>query len=146
MIEFPIQDLMSESACQEYLGSFLHPKGLFCPHCQSSRRRLARRTTHYDAYRCNNCDGYYTPYSRTVFAKTRQPASKLILLLRGIAKGETTNKLSAELGLNYGWVLELRHRIQAQLLSRLPNEPMEGQRFEVDELYQNSGEKRRPSP
>ncbi len=146
MIEFPIQDLMSEETCQSYLLEALHPAGLICPHCQSPRRRLARHNQYYDSYRCRACERYYSPYTGTLFAKTRQPASKLVLLLRGVAKGEPTHKLAAELALNYGWVLELRHRIQTQMLSGLPTEPMKGRTFEIDELYQNAGEKRGPSP
>ncbi len=142
MIEFPIQELMSEEACRSYLLKALHPEGLCCPHCQSPHRRRARQNKYYDSYRCKTCDTYYSPYSGTIFAKTRQPATKLVLLLRGVAKGEPTNKLAAELELNYGWLLELRHRIQAKILSSLPTEPMEGQTFEVDELYQNAGGKR----
>ena len=142
MIEFPIQELMSEEACMDYLQEALHPQGLVCPGCQSSRRRIARQNAHYEAYRCRDCDKYYTLYTQTVLAKTRQPATKLVLLLRGVAKGESSEKLAAELSVNYGWLLELRHRIQGNILSCLPDEPMEGQSFEIDELYQNSGEKR----
>ena len=142
MIEFPIQDLMSEEACRTQLIECLHPKGLNCPYCSSSRRRIGRRNAHYDSYRCNNCGKYSSPYTGTVFAKTRQSARHLILLLRGIARGEPTRRLAAELELDYYWVLELRHRIQAKILSQLPQEVMSGETFEIDELYQNAGEKR----
>ncbi len=133
---------MSEEACRSYLIRVLHPQCLNCPYCRSSRRRLARRNKHYDSYRCNDCGRYYSAYTRTMLAKTRQSATKLVLLLRGIAKGESTNKLAAELELNYGWVLELRHRVQHHCLLSLPGQVMQGHTFEVDELYQNAGEKR----
>lgn len=142
MIEFPIQDLMSEEACRQKLLDVLHSAGLHCPVCGSKSYRVARRNCYYDSYRCKDCQGYFSAYSQTVFARSRQPASVLLLLLRGIAKGEPSNKLSAELGLNYGWVLTLGHRIQKQLQAQLPQGPMQGQHFEIDELFQNAGEKR----
>lgn len=142
MIEFPIQDLMDEDACRQKLLQILHPDGLACPHCGSNSYRLARRNRYYESYRCKDCQGYFSAYSQTVFAHTRQSASTLLLLLRGVAKGETSSKLSAELQLNYGWLLSLRRRIQERILAQLPDKPMEGNNFEMDELFQNAGEKR----
>jgi hypothetical protein len=40
------------------------------------------------------CEGYETPFTGTVFEKTRQSSSILVPLLRSIAQGETTNRFS----------------------------------------------------
>jgi hypothetical protein len=77
----------------------------------------------------------------TVFAKTRQPPTTLVLLLRGIAKGEPTARLARELGLSRKQLHTLRQRIQARLNATAPTDMMVGTAFEADELYQHAGEK-----
>jgi hypothetical protein len=73
--------------------------------------------------------------------------------LRGIAKGESSARLSRELGIGRKRVMELRYAIQNNLYETLPTAVMDGQTFEADEVYQNAGEKRhtasgsgRPAP
>jgi hypothetical protein len=55
----------------------------------------------------------------TVFEKTRQPPSKLVMLLRGVAKGEPTARLALELGIGRVRLLKARQQIQQQLRQRL---------------------------
>jgi cyanate lyase len=95
-----------------------------------------------DAYRCRSCDGYDTLFTGTVFEATRQRPATLVLLLRGIAKGEATARLARELQLSRQTVHTLRHQIQANLNDTAPTDPMDGRTFEVDEVYQNAGEKK----
>jgi transposase-like protein len=145
MIDFPITDLMDEAACVAWLEQNLHPEGFVCPHCGSSNRRLFRTQGWFPAYRCRQCDGYYTLLTGSVFAKTRQTPSTLVLLLRGISKGESTARLSRELHIERKHLIDLRQRIQSNLFDTLPTEVMEGIHFEADELYQNAGEKKHPA-
>jgi transposase-like protein len=146
MIDFPIADLFDDSLCLLWLERQLHPAGFVCPHCGSDDRRLFRRQGHYDAYRCRACDGYYTLLSGTVFEGSRKRPAVLVLLLRGIAKGESTARLARELQLSRQTVHTRRHQVQANLNDNAPTDRMDGMTFEVDELYQNAGEKRWPSP
>jgi transposase-like protein len=142
MIDFPIDELMDEDTCHSYLLRQLHPDGLKCPHCCSEDRYVAKKNTWFDGYKCVCCKRYYTMYTGTAFEKTRQPASKLVLILRGFAKGETTAGLSRELKLDRENLLKLRHRIQDNLFMHLPGEQQQSdQGFEADELFQNAGEK-----
>jgi transposase-like protein len=142
MIDFPIADLFDDSLCLLWLECHLHPAGFVCPHCGSTDRRLFRRQGHYDAYRCRVCDGYYTLLSGTVFEGSRKRPAVLVLLLRGIAKGESTARLARELQLSRQTVHTRRQQIQANLNDSAPTDMMDGTTFEVDELYQNAGEKR----
>jgi transposase-like protein len=142
MIDFPIADLFDDSLSLVWLERHLHPDGFVCPRCGSDNRRLFRRQGHYDAYRCRDCDGYYTLLSGTVFEGSRKRPAVLVLLLRGITKGESAARLARELQLSRQTVHTLRQRIQANLNDSAPTETMEGETFEVDELYQNAGEKR----
>jgi transposase-like protein len=142
MIDFPIGELLDDSICTLWLERHLHPDGLTCPHCRHSERRLFRAQGHFPAYRCRGCDGYYTLLTGTVFAKTRQRPATLVLLLRGIAKGEPTARLARELGLSRKQLHTLRQRIQTNLNDTAPTDVMTGTAFEADELYQNAGEKK----
>lgn len=121
---------------------YLHPHGLQCPHCRSIERRLFREQGHFPAYRCRGCHGYYTLLTGTAFAKTRQRPATLVLLLRCIAKGESTARLARELGLSRKQMHTLRRRLQANLNATAPTAMMAGTAFEADELYQNAGEKK----
>jgi transposase-like protein len=142
MIDFPIDELMDDTICTLWLERYLHPQGMTCPHCGSGTRRLFRAQGHFPAYRCRACEGYYTLLTGTIFAKTRQRPATLVLLLRGVAKGEPTARLARELGLSRKQLHTLRWRIQTQLNDTAPTETMAGTIFEADELYQNAGEKK----
>jgi hypothetical protein len=80
--------------------------------------------------------------TKTVFEGTRQKPATVVLLLRGVAKGESTARLSRELGLDRKRLGEIRQQLQQNLYETLPTERMEGSEFEADELYQNAGEKK----
>ena len=67
---------------------------------------------------------------------------QVVLLMRGICKGETTRELAAELELNYKTVLDMRHKVQANAESEQPKTPLPDLHSETDEMFQNSGEKR----
>jgi hypothetical protein len=117
------------------------------PHCGHAARRVFRNPGHFPAYRCRGCDGYGTLLTGTAFAKTRQRPATLVLLLRGMAKGEPTARLARELGLSRKQLHTLRQRLQTNLNDTAPNSVMTGTAFEADELSQNAGEnKYAPSP
>jgi transposase-like protein len=142
MIDFPITELLDDSISALWLERHLHPNGVKCPRCASTERRLFREQGYFPAYRCRTCHGYYTLLTGTVFEKTRQRPATLVLLLRGIAKGEPTARLARELGLSRKQLHTLRQRLQANLNKSAPTEAMRGTAFEADELYQNAGEKK----
>lgn len=146
MIDFPIDELLDDAACLRWLEQRLHPSGLRCPHCGDNRRRVAQHNGPWTAWRCKACDRYYTLLSGTVFERTRQPPAKLVLLLRGIAKGEPTARLARELGIGRVRVHELRRQLQRNLLRTRPKEPLPDEVLEADEVYQNAGEKKRAAP
>jgi transposase-like protein len=145
MIDCPIDELLDDSVCTFWLEQHLYPDGLTCPHCGHGERRLFRVQSHFPAYRCRACDGYYTLLTGTIFAKTRQRQATLVLLLRGVAKGESTARLARELGLSRKQLHTLRQRIQANLNETAPTAVMMGTAFEADELYQNAGGKKHPA-
>lgn len=142
MIDFPITDLLDDAICLIWLEQHLHPDGFVCPHCGSADRRVFVRTQAFPGYRCRNCAGYYTLLTGTAFAKTRQRPATVVLLLRGIAKGESSARLARELRLSRKQLYTLRLRVQENIGESAPTEMMTGTEFEADELYQNAGEKK----
>lgn len=142
MIDFPIAELLDDSICLIWLERHLHPDGFACPHCHRPEHRLFRQQGAFPAYRCRACDGYYTLLTNTVFEKTRQRPAALVLLLRGIAKGEPTARLARELGMSRKQLHTLRQRVQTHLNNTAPADVMTGTAFEADERYQNAGEKK----
>jgi len=145
MIDFPITELLDETESVGWLERQLHPSGFVCPHCGSPERRFFRQQGSFPAFRCRACDGYYTLLTGTAFAKTRQTACALVLLIRGIAKGEATARLARELALSRHQLGTLRKRVMNNLNDTAPTELMEGTAFEADEVYQNAGEKKLPA-
>lgn len=97
--DFPIAELLDDRMCLIWLEHHLHPAGLTCSHCGSPTRRVCRAQRQFPAYRCRHGDGYDTLLSGTVCEKTRQRPATLVLLLRGLAKGEPTARLARELGM-----------------------------------------------
>ena len=142
MIDFPITELLDDATCLAWLEQYIHPNGFVCPHCGSANRRLFVRRQAFPGYRCRACDHYYTLLTNTAFAKTRQRPATLVLLLRGIAKGEPSARLARELGLSRKQLYTLRLRVQENVADTAPSDVMTGTEFEADELYQNAGEKK----
>jgi transposase-like protein len=155
-MEFPIADLMDEAACYRFVVEHLHPNGLKCPRCKAASEMWGVHRRHREPvldYQCQACGRVFNAFTQTIFHKTHRPPTELVMILRAVAQGETTLQLSHELNCSYRHLLELRHRLQANLLADSNLEPIMDPVTEADEMYQNAGEKRcfafrseRPSP
>ena len=144
-MDFPIQDLMSETACYDKLVSLLHPGGLRCPRCRSAERigvHRYRRESVPD-HRCDGCRRVFNAFTGTKLHGTRRSPSAVLLILRGVVQGTPTAKLARELGCSRTTLVPFRHRIQAWAEEALPAEALADPVTEADEMFQNAGEKRR---
>ncbi len=142
-MDFPLTGLMDESACYRFLVGLLHPQGLACPNCGSSDLRVHRRKRDPVLdYQCPDCGRVFNAWTGTLLHKTHLLASEWVLLLRGFAQGTTTARLARELGRDRVHLLEVRHRLQ-ELAQCAMNSVLPDAVVEVDEAYQNAGEKRR---
>ncbi|MBF2022288.1 MAG: hypothetical protein IGR93_19895, partial [Hydrococcus sp. C42_A2020_068] len=115
-MEFPLNDLLNRDKCRQWILEHFHPDGLSCPNCKAGVEQARRfRTTHRSqlrVYRCRVCDHTYNLYSGTLLAQHHLRPERVVLLLRGILKGESTKSLAGELQLNYKTVLTLPHQLQ----------------------------------
>lgn len=145
-MEFPITNLLSQEQSEQWILDYFHPEGLKCPGCgaSSADAYLHRRTrkSQLQVYRCKHCHQIYNLYSGTVFQQRHLTPQQVILLLRGVLKGEPTTTLSAELGMSYQTVLDIRHELQAHAHQLQPDTPLPDNVTENDEMFQNAGGKR----
>lgn len=145
-MEFPIIDLLDKENCTNWIIEHFHPDGFGCQVCgtgvdQAREFRITKRSQ-LTVYRCLHCHGTYNLYTGTVFQQHHLTPMQVVLLVRGILKGEPTATLSAELSLNYRTVLALRHELQAQAKRLQPETLLPDDETETDEMFQNAGEKR----
>jgi transposase-like protein len=128
MIQFPLNTLLDEQACYDFLLQILHPSGLACPYSHPLPLEQAPHDRHRAPimdYRCRSCGAVFNLFTNTLFSKTRYRCSTIVLLLRGIAQGTPTKHLADELGIDRGHLLSRRHAIQAVLARRLsPPRPL----------------------
>jgi transposase-like protein len=146
-MDFPVADLLDDELSEQWLLKHFHPKGLRCPHCDARRsqaRRFRRtRRSQVTVYRCRECQGLYNVYSGTVFQARHLRPAQVVLLLRGVCKGEPTAALARELSLPRSTVHGLRQRLQRNARDMQPDTPLPDGVTETDEMFQNAGEKRR---
>lgn len=145
-MEFPITDLLDYESSVSWITEYFHPGGFKCPGCGASidQAREFRRTRRSQlvVYRCRQCDKAYNLYTGTIFQQTHLTPMQVVLLMRGICKGESSKELAAELELNYFTVLSLRHAAQANAEKAQPETCLPDEHTETDEMFQNAGEKR----
>ena len=103
-MDFPISDLMSEKLSTEWILEHFHPNSVVCVHCGApwSKASEFRRTRKSEliVYRCRDCGGIYNLYSGTIFAARQLRPSQVVLLMRGVLKGESAMTLARELGMS----------------------------------------------
>jgi transposase-like protein len=147
-MDFPLNDLMDESACYNFLVGLLHPAGLACPRCGDAAGMSVHRRDRAPilTYRCRGCRRVFNAFTGTPLQGTQRGPVELVLILRGIAQGTSTSQLARELGCNRPELLEFRHRLQESAFGATDRSVLEGEVVEADEMYQNAGEKRRPAP
>lgn len=145
-MDFPIVDLLDNELSSQWLLKHFHPEGLKCPHCgagmNQAREFRQTKTSQLMVYRCNQCQGIYNLYSRTVFEGRYFRPAQAVLLLRGIIKGQPSAEIGREIGVSRQTVLELRHEIQNLAHQYQPQTRLTDERTETDEMFQNAGEKR----
>ena len=80
------------------------------------------------------------------FAGSNLTPRRVVLLVRGICKGEPATVLAEELSLSRQCVHRWRKRLQANGYRILSQQALPDRETETDEMFQNAGEKRRQTP
>ena len=120
-MDFPIDHLLNEQACYDWLVELLHPEGLCCPdgHPLTMAGIHKRAREPLISYCCwgPGCGRVYNAFTGTMWQGAQWKAKQIVLLLRGVAQGVSTNQLSREIGIDYKWVLARRHQLQKNAAS-----------------------------
>jgi transposase len=142
-MDFPIDDLMDENKCYQFLLDVYHPQGLHCPRCHTKEGLRIHHSYREPVlnYRCSRCKCVFNAWTGTLFHGTHWRPSQMVLILRGFTQGVPTAQLARELSCSRRHLLDLRHRFQDQARSNLDRKPLKDTHAEADEMYQNAGEK-----
>src|SRR5258706_8537155 len=118
---------------------------MVCRHCGAglleARAFRVTRSSQVPDYRCRRCDKTYNVYSGTVFEGRRLRPEQVVLLVRGIVKGEQAQILANEVGVCRQTVQAIRHHLQTNARRLQPESILDtDEETETDEMYQNAGE------
>jgi len=142
---FPITDLLADQESLEWVEKYFHPTGLRCPGCGARTQQAREFRKHkrgFVDYRCQQCQSTYNLYTGTIFAGSNLEPRRVVLLVRGVCKGEPATVLAEELALSRQCVQRWRKRIQAKAYEILSQRALPDAETETDEMFQNAGEKR----
>ena len=149
-MEFPFTDLLNLNDSTQWILEYFHPKGLRCPNCDApvAKASVFRTTkkSRLTVYRCRECNTVYNLYTNTIFQQRHFTPQQVVLLLRGVMKGEASCTLAAELTVSPQTVLDIRRDLQDSARFLQPNTPLTDEHTETDEMFQNAGEKKRKTP
>src|SRR5512144_1383283 len=124
---FPITELLDEQESMVWLERHFHPKGLQCPRCGAAKQEARKFREHKSGivdYRCYHCHRTYNLYTGTMFAGSNLAPRRVVLLVRGVCKGDPATELAEELALSRQCVHRWRKRLQANAHEMLSPRPL----------------------
>lgn len=141
-MQWPIHNILDEQKSYTELLNKIHGGNLVCAKCKSNNyKRHSYYRDSINKYRCSDCLHVFHIFSGTVFSGTRMKCSKILMILRGFVKGQSTRSLAKELEMDRKHLLNMRHKIQNNAFNNRPQSPLPDEATETDECYQNAGEK-----
>lgn len=141
-MDYAIDNLLDEKKCYDHLVDHFHAGHLGCPTCNGVDYHVHKNGKKIvPQFKCDGCGAYFNIYTNTSFQATRWSCSKVVSILRGFLKGESTLSISKELSLGYRNLLYLRHELMHNAFENRTENILPDFATESDEMYQNSGEK-----
>lgn len=141
-MEYAIDNLLDEEKCCTHLVAYFHGGKLCCSSCGGSNYHVHHhRRKPVLQYKCNDCAAFFNIFTGTAFQGTHWKCSKIVMVLRGFIKGDSTLSMSKEMGLGYRNLLYLRHELMKNAFDNRDLDILPDKATESDEMYQNSGEK-----
>src|SRR5262245_8712517 len=113
---FPITELGDERESRAWVERHFHPQGLRCPGCGATvdrARAFRTRKRGRVEYRWRDCQHGDNLSTGTLFAGSNRSPQRVVLLVRGVGKGDPATVLAEEWGVAWRWVPRWRTRLQA---------------------------------
>lgn len=130
---YAIDDLLDEEKCYSHLIEHFHNGQLCCSKCGGSNYHAHHnRRKPVTQFKCDDCETYFNVYSGTAFQGTRWSCSKVVMILRGFLKGDSTLSMSREMGLGYRNLLYLRHELMGNAMDNRELEVLPDKATESD--------------
>ena len=148
-MSFPLTDLLDDHESLAWVEKHFHPKGRHCPRCGATReeaRECRKPKRGFVDYRCQIWQRTYNLETGTNFTGSNLAPRRVVLLVRGVGKGDPATGIAQELALSRQGVHRWRKRLQANGYTRLSARALPDAETETDEMFQNAGEKRRQTP
>src|ERR1700755_1838001 len=108
---FPITELLDERESMAWVEKNFYPQGLRCSGCGAAvdrARAFRTRKRGLVDYRCRDCQHVYNLYTGTLFAGSNLSPQRVVLLVRGVCKGDPATVLAEELGVSWRCVARWR--------------------------------------
>lgn len=136
----PKAESPDERQSMEWVERYLHPRGLRCPGCDATTKHArefrARKRGGVD-YRCRRCQSVYNLYTSTIFSGSNLEPRRVLLLLRGIYRGEPATVLAESLSLSRQCVQRWRKRIRDNAYAVL-SDAVRSKRPEANEMFRGA--------
>lgn len=135
-------DLLDEHVCAEMLRTFRWKDGVECPACHERRigRLYDQNYTEIYRYRCARCGTTFTDTTGTIFERSQATLPEWFLCMHLVSLKCSTHTIAEELQLSYDLADSLVKRLGQRFFDTPAAETLLGH-VEIDEAYQNAGEK-----
>jgi len=113
--QFSPEDLLDEQLCYNFLCQAIVPTGLSCPQnhpLPPTQSPHDRTKTPILDYKCRTCGKVYNLFTNTVWRGTRYPCSKILLIMRGLLKDESTTQIARALHIDRAHLSKRRQALQ----------------------------------
>ncbi|MFC1949742.1 IS1595 family transposase [Chloroflexota bacterium] len=127
------KDFPADESCLEWLKSYLHPDGIYCPTCGYITKH--HKVTKRSCYACDSCGNHVYPMAGTIFEHSSTPLKLwfyAIYLMSSTRCGISAKQIQRETGVTYKTAWRMFRQIRSLLQDETST--LEGD-VEVDETY-----------
>lgn len=135
-------DLLDEMTCACMLRDFRWKDGVSCPHCHSQQTSQFHDANYTEIYRyqCWQCGKTFTDKTGTIFEYSPATLPEWFLCIHLVSLKCSTQEISEELEITYDLADAMVKKLGKCFFDRPAADKLFGY-VEIDEAYQNAGEK-----
>jgi ribosomal protein L37AE/L43A/transposase-like protein len=125
----------TEEQCRAELFSWRWPSGFICPACHGTSYV---EITGRKLYQCSQCRHQASLIAGTIFHSTKLPLTTWFAAMYHLTQGKkaiSSIELGRRLGVSQTTAWKLQHKLMQVMLERDHDQPLTGERVEVDDAY-----------